>query len=103
MSRKSRKRKSAFTLIEVLLVAGILALLAAFAVPRLFGLAERAKNDLAKTAVGRNGPIAKPDSGCAPPPSVDPIQLGARFVARRLRPGPGLGARMYKYSSGFVR
>ena len=59
MRRTNRRRRSAFTLIEVLLVAGILALLAAFAVPKLFGLADQAKNDLARTAVGRNGPIAK--------------------------------------------
>ncbi len=59
MRWRNRKRKSAFTLIEVLLVAGILALLAAFAVPQLFGLADKAKVSLAETAVGRNGPIAK--------------------------------------------
>ncbi len=59
MQRKNERRRSAFTLMEVLLVAGILALLAAFAIPRLFGLAEKARIDLAKAAVGRNGPIAK--------------------------------------------
>ena len=59
MRRKSRLKRSAFTLIEVLLVAGILALLAAFAIPRLFSQAEQAKINLAKAAIGRNGPIAK--------------------------------------------
>ena len=59
MQLKNERRRSAFTLMEVLLVAGILALLAAFAIPRLFGLAEKARIDLAKAAVGRNGPIAK--------------------------------------------
>lgn len=59
MQRKNERKRSAFTLMEVLLVAGILALLAAFAIPRLFGLAEKARIDLAKAAVGRNGPIAK--------------------------------------------
>ncbi len=59
MYRKNERKRSAFTLMEVLLVAGILALLAAFAIPRLFGLAEKARIDLAKSAVGRNGPIAK--------------------------------------------
>lgn len=54
-----RKRRGAFTLIEVLLVAGILAVLAAFAIPSLLGQATKAKNDLARAAVGRNGPIAK--------------------------------------------
>lgn len=58
MRRKHRKA-SAFTLIEVLLVAGILALLAAFAIPKLMGQAEQAKVQLAKAAIGRNGPIAK--------------------------------------------
>jgi general secretion pathway protein G len=43
---------------EVLLVAGILALLAAFAIPKLFETAREAKIDLAKAAIGPNGPIA---------------------------------------------
>lgn len=59
MIRKRRARRSAFTLIEVLLVAGILALLAAFAIPRLFSQAEQAKKSLTLAAIGRNGPIAK--------------------------------------------
>jgi len=59
MRRQNRARRSAFTLIEVLLVAGILALLAAFAIPKLFSQAEGAKIDLTKAAIGRNGPIAK--------------------------------------------
>jgi len=44
---------------EVLLVAGILALLAAFAIPRLFQMAEDAKINICKAEIGRNGPIAK--------------------------------------------
>ena len=59
MRRNRKHRKSAFTLIEVLLVAGILALLAAFAIPKLMGQAEQAKMDIAKSYIGRNGPIAK--------------------------------------------
>ena len=59
MRRTDRKRRSGFTLIEVLLVAGILALLAAFAIPKLFEQATEAKNGLARAAVGRNGPIGK--------------------------------------------
>lgn len=59
MRRKICRKRSAFTLMEVLLVAGILALLAAFAIPKLVGLAEEAKVKLAKAAIGRNGPIAK--------------------------------------------
>lgn len=58
-TRHKRARKSAFTLIEVLMVAAILALLAAFAVPALMKQGTRARNDLCKAAVGRNGIIAK--------------------------------------------
>jgi general secretion pathway protein G len=59
MRRKNVRGKRAFTLIELLLVAGILALLAAFAIPRLMGQAEQARISLAEAAVGRNGPISK--------------------------------------------
>ena len=40
-------------------MAGILAVLAAFAIPSLMGTAEKAKIKLAEAAIGRNGPIAK--------------------------------------------
>ena len=59
MRQRHQKRRSGFTLIEVLLVAGILAVLAAFAIPSLFGQATKAKIELGKAGVGRNGPIAK--------------------------------------------
>jgi len=59
MRGKTRHVQAGFTLIEVLLVAGILALLAAFAIPRLFTQAQEAKIKLTEAAVGRNGPIAK--------------------------------------------
>ena len=59
MRRKSVGRKRAFTLIELLLVAGILALLAAFAIPRLFGQAREAQINIAKAEIGRNGPSGK--------------------------------------------
>lgn len=58
-TRIRRKLRRAFTLLEVLLVAGILALLAAFAVPALMNQAMKAKVSIAMAAVGRNGPIAK--------------------------------------------
>ena len=45
-------------MIEVLLVAGILAVMMAFAVPNLIGRAEKAKIKLAQGAVGGNGHIA---------------------------------------------
>lgn len=59
MRSRAGKKRSAFTLIEVLLVAGILAVLAAFAIPNLIGTAEKAKIRLAEAGVGRNGPIGK--------------------------------------------
>ena len=57
--RTNKKRREAFTLLEVLLVAGILAVLAAVAIPKLFQQAERAKIDIAKSDVGRAGNISK--------------------------------------------
>lgn len=58
MERKRTARRGAFTLLEVLLVVGILALLAAFVVPNLIGVSDQAKVCLAQAAVGRNGAIA---------------------------------------------
>jgi len=43
----------------LLLVAGILAVLAAFAIPSLMGTAQQANISIAKAGILRNGPIAK--------------------------------------------
>lgn len=59
MIKQIKRHKRGFTLIEVLLVAGILAVLAAFAIPALYSQARQAKEDIAKAAVGQAGPIAK--------------------------------------------
>lgn len=60
MSRKLSRKASvrAFTLLEILIVVGILAVLAAFVVPSLMGASDQAKIDMAKAAIGRNGDIA---------------------------------------------
>ncbi len=58
MKKKMIKRARAFTLIEVLIVAGILALLAAFVVPNLMKAGTKAKVQLAEAAVGHAGPLA---------------------------------------------
>lgn len=57
--RLRRVRCSGFTLLEILIVVGIIALLAAFVVPNLMGASEKAKEGLARSAVdSSNGPIA---------------------------------------------
>ena len=53
-----RQKRSGFTLFEVLLVIAILALLAAFVVPRFITVGEKANVKTAKAAVGRTGPFA---------------------------------------------
>lgn len=57
-TRRIRTWRSGFTLLEILLVVGLLALLASFAIPALMTQSERAKEDMAKAALGSNGPIA---------------------------------------------
>lgn len=59
MSRPRGGRRRAFTLLEILLVVGLLALLAAFAIPNLVGQGEKAKIGMARTAVLPNGPIGQ--------------------------------------------
>lgn len=53
-----RRNRKGFTLLEILLVVGLLALLASFAIPALVGQGEEAKKDMARAAVGANGPIS---------------------------------------------
>ena len=55
---KRRRNRKGFTLLEILLVVGLLALLAAFAIPNLVGQAEKAKLKMAESAIGSAGPIA---------------------------------------------
>lgn len=56
--RQKRRCRTGFTLLEILIVAGLLALLAAFVVPQLFGRGEKARLKLAEAAIGSSGPIA---------------------------------------------
>lgn len=50
--KRVRSRRGGFTLLEVLLVVGILALLAAFVVPTFLGTQDRANIDLTKANLG---------------------------------------------------
>ncbi|MFO0973520.1 MAG: type II secretion system major pseudopilin GspG [Phycisphaerae bacterium] len=56
---KARRMRRGFTLLEILLVVGLLALLAAFAIPALQQQGERAKIKLAQAAVKSGGAISK--------------------------------------------
>lgn len=55
---RRRSVRRGFTLLEILIVVGILALIAAFAVPGLMKAQSSAKVKLAESAVGNNGIIA---------------------------------------------
>jgi len=55
--RRRRQQQRAFTLIEILIVVGILALLAAVVVPKFFSSGETAKIILTKSQIGRTGNI----------------------------------------------
>jgi len=53
------RRRSAFTLIEVLLVIAILGMLVAWVVPKLMGRKDQAMIDIARNTVASRGPIAQ--------------------------------------------
>lgn len=53
-----RHARSAFTLLEIMLVVGLLALLAAFVIPSLTQKGEKAKAQLTLAAIGPNGTIS---------------------------------------------
>ncbi len=57
MVRCRKDRRRGFTLLEILIVVGILALLAAFVLPNVLQRGDQAKIDLVKSAIGRNGSI----------------------------------------------
>lgn len=52
-----RRVRRGFTLLEILLVVGLLALLAAFAIPNFVTQGEEAKKKMVKAAIGSNGTI----------------------------------------------
>ncbi len=58
-NRSTGRARRGFTLLEILLVVGLLALLAAFAIPALVGQGERARVDMAKAAIGPNGSLSQ--------------------------------------------
>lgn len=53
-----RTGRRGFTLLEILIVVGIIALLAAFVVPNLMGTQRKAQIQTTEAAIGPNGPIA---------------------------------------------
>src|SRR5438552_11621453 len=56
--RRRRTRRGGFTLLEILIVVGIIALLAAFVVPSFMKTREGAEKSLAKSTIESNGPIS---------------------------------------------
>jgi general secretion pathway protein G len=56
--RTRRHRRSGFTLLEILIVVGIIALLAAFVVPNFFGTQRGAEIDITRTSIGPSGNLA---------------------------------------------
>lgn len=58
-NNKRYVRRRGFTLLEILLVVGLLALLAAFAIPNLVGQGERAKVKMVEACIGPNGTLSQ--------------------------------------------
>ncbi|HPF39931.1 MAG TPA: type II secretion system major pseudopilin GspG [Phycisphaerae bacterium] len=58
-TRRIPRRRRGFTLLEILLVVGLLALLAAFAIPALVGQSEEAKKKMVVGVIGPNGGITQ--------------------------------------------
>jgi general secretion pathway protein G len=58
VKRNRNRRRGGFTLLEVLLVVGIIALLAAFVVPSFLNTEQRARVDTAKAMVKSGGTLA---------------------------------------------
>jgi len=58
VKKNRNRRRGGFTLLEVLIVVGIIAILAAFVVPNLMGSGEKAKRQITESLIGDNGPIA---------------------------------------------
>ena len=57
--RKRMRQARGFTLLEIMLVVGLLALLAAFVVPNLIEKSKQAKIKLTEAAIGPNGTISQ--------------------------------------------
>lgn len=55
---KRNRRRSGFTLLEILVVVAIIALLAAFVVPSFINTQAQQEKKITQTAVSNNGPIA---------------------------------------------
>ncbi len=58
-SKKIIRKRRGFTLLEILLVVGLLALLASFAIPALIGQGEKAKVKMVEAAIGPNGTLSQ--------------------------------------------